>query len=196
MPLEKQPLGGDLSVSHHFPRCAGAIDDRANPAFDTADAIQHVGTGEAVTSVREAKGAPGIVERTRVRPPLSQLGPIPASERARIIQLSPLGMKYATPIDRDSAHEILARRTEAAAAEAAAAEAKSADADLFEVTSGGFSRGRRYQPGIQIDRPARPAARRGDSMAEAFGKSMARQIGNKAGQAIVRGVLGSIFRGK
>ena len=171
---------------------------RANPAFDTADAIQHVGTGEAITSFLEAKGAPGMVERTLIRPPLSQMGPIGAEERARIVQLSSLGMKYGTTLDRDSAYEMLARRTEQAAAEAAAAETKASDSGLFDMKpTGGFKQGRRYQSGIQIeDRAPRAPARRGDSLAEAFGKSVARQVGNKAGQVIVRGVLGSLFRGK
>jgi len=158
---------------------------RANPAFDTAQAIQHVGTGEAVTSFLEAKGAPGIVERTLIRPPLSQLGPISAKQRARIVQQNPLGLKYAQTIDRDSAHEMLARR----AAEAAA------DADLFTMPKGRAGPGRRYRPGVQIGAGG-ASARRSDTLIEAFGKSMARQIGTKTGQAIARGILGTLFRGR
>ena len=169
---------------------------RANPAFDTAEAIQHVGTGEAVTSFLQAKGAPGMVERTLVRPPLSQLGPISDADRARIVTLSHLGLKYAATVDRDSAHEMLARRTVEAAEQAALAERTAADKDLFEMAPGTTGRGRRYQPDISIDSRPRSTARRGDTLAEAFGKSMARQIGTKAGQVIVRGVLGSLFRGK
>jgi len=161
---------------------------RANPAFDTADAIQHVGTGEAVTSFLGAKGAPGVAERTLIRPPLSQLGPIPDAERARVMQLSPLGLKYDATVDRDSAHEMLARRTEAVARAAAEAEAEAGDADAPGEDGG--SRGRRYQPGNGAAR--KPAARRGDSMLEAFGKSMARQLGTRTGQMLVRGILGSL----
>ena len=80
---------------------------------------------------------------------------------------------------------------------AAAAEKAAADADLFAMRkSDGFTGARRYNSGIQIEERSATPARRGDSMAEAFGKSMARQIGSKAGQVIVRGVLGSLFRGK
>ena len=170
---------------------------RANPAFDTADAIQHVGTGEAVTSFLGAKGAPGVAERTLIRPPLSQLGPIPDAERARVMQLSPLGLKYDTTIDRDSAHEMLARRTEAAARAAAEAEAPRApDApDVPDVPDGGHSRGRRYQPGNTAARKPAPS-RRSDTMLEAFGKSMARQLGTRSGQILVRGILGSLSRGR
>ncbi|WP_246026692.1 helicase HerA-like domain-containing protein [Paracoccus luteus] len=163
---------------------------RANPAFDTVEAIRQVGTGEAVTSLLDAKGAPGMAQRTLIRPPLSQLGPIPDEVRAGIIRLSPLALKYTRPIDRDSAHEALARRTAQAADEAA----DKADADLFEMPGQSVRRGRRHDPGIQI-RPDQPV-RRGDSIATAFGKSMARSIGTRAGSAIVRGVLGSLFRGR
>lgn len=167
---------------------------RANPAFDTADAIQHVGTGEAVTSFLGAKGAPGVAERTLIRPPLSQLGPIPDVERARVMQLSPLGLKYDTTIDRDSAHEMLARRTEAAARAAAEADAPQAP-DAPDVPDGGHSRGRRYQPGTTAARKPAPS-RRSDSMLETFGKSMARQLGTRSGQILVRGILGSLSRGR
>ncbi|SEH91038.1 hypothetical protein SAMN04488075_1773 [Paracoccus alkenifer] len=164
---------------------------RANPGFDTADAIQHVGTGEAVTSFLGAKGAPGVAERTLIRPPLSQLGPIPDAERARVMQLSPLGLKYDTTIDRDSAHEMLARRTEAAARTEAEADAPQAP----DAPDKDYARGRRYQPGTTAAR--KPAAsRRSDSMLEAFGKSMARQLGTRSGQILVRGILGSLSRGR
>ena len=48
-------------------------------------------------------------------------------------------------------------------------------------------------------RPAgawRSSASRSDSIAEVFGKSLARQLGSKAGQQIVRGVLGSLFKSR
>jgi len=83
---------------------------RDNPAFDTEDAIVQVGTGEAVTSLLDAKGVPGMVERTLIRPPSSRLGPIDAGARAAILAASPMGAKYDTPLDRESAAEILAAR--------------------------------------------------------------------------------------
>ena len=172
---------------------------RPNPDFDTAEAIQAVGTGEAVTSLLEAKGVPGIVQRTLIRPPSSQLGPIPDAERVALNAASPMAAKYGTALDRESAAELLARRAAEAAQQSAEAGAKGADDDLWQ-TDRVFSRARRYDPGIQIRSEAkstsRPAARRSDSMVEAFGKSFARQLGTKSGQALVRGVLGSLFRGK
>ena len=160
---------------------------RANPRFDTELAIKEVGTGEAVTSFLQAKGAPGIVERTLVRPPLSRLGTISSEERAALLRSSPFGAKYAQTIDRDSAHERLAARA------AAAATVSDLETDDRE-----FANARRYSGGSARAKPAKPAARssRSDSMAEAFGKSFARQLGTKTGQALVRGVLGGLFKSR
>ncbi|PZO63768.1 MAG: ATP-binding protein [Paracoccus denitrificans] len=167
---------------------------RANPDFDTADAIQQVGTGEAVTSFLEAKGAPGMAQRTLIRPPLSQMGPITDAERAAINAASPMQLKYATGVNRESAQELLAKRADAAAKQANVA--KPQDDGLFDMPERTTqSRGRRYQPQSQT----RPQTRRtssSDSIATTFGKSLARQLGTKTGQALVRGVLGSLFRGK
>ncbi|MGN7867997.1 helicase HerA-like domain-containing protein [Paracoccus sp. 22332] len=168
---------------------------RANPDFDTAQAIQQVGTGEAVTSLLEAKGVPGIAQRTLIRPPFSRIGPVSDAERAQVMDASPMALKYGQALDRESAHEILARRA------AEAAKASETDA-LFDMTRSEYRNARRYQPraeaGEQGDggRPARGRASRSDSIVETFGKSLARQLGTKSGQAIVRGVLGSLFRGR
>lgn len=166
---------------------------RPNPAFDTADAITAVGTGEALTSFLTDKGAPGMVERTLIRPPQSHIGAIPDAERARLMQLSPLGLKYGATLDRDSAYEALARRTQAADASRQAAQ----DLDLFTMKkSGGYTPGRGADAAIQIGTKVAATARRGDSIAAVFGKSVARQIGSSAGRMIVRGVLGSLMRGR
>ncbi|MEO5620791.1 MAG: helicase HerA-like domain-containing protein, partial [Cypionkella sp.] len=90
---------------------------RPNPSFATEDAIRDVGTGEAVTSFLEAKGVPSIVERTLIRPPSSQLGPIDPALRAQLMAASPMGRKYGQTIDRDSAYERLQKRAELAAQE-------------------------------------------------------------------------------
>ena len=165
---------------------------RANPDFDTAEAIQHVGTGEAVTSLLEAKGVPGMVQRTLIRPPFSLIGPASDAERAQVMNASPMALKYGRSMDRESAHELLSRRAEEAAK--ATARAKDTD-DLFDMTRDEYRNARRYQPRDEA-RPERGRSSRSDTMVEAFGKSLARQLGTKSGQAIVRGVLGSLFRGR
>jgi uncharacterized protein len=166
---------------------------RANPRFATEDAIRDVGTGEAVTSFLENKGIPGIVERTLVRPPSSQLGPIDQSLRAQLITQSPLRGKYDTVIDRDSAYERLRARADQAAAEAARAEAADEKAKADETE---FRNARRYD-GDKAEAPKRKTtSSRSDSVGEALLKSFARQIGSRSGQALVRGVLGSLFKSR
>lgn len=166
---------------------------RPNPRFATEDAIRDVGTGEAVTSFLEAKGIPGIVERTLIRPPSSQLGPIDPALRAQIMAGSRMAAKYTTPLDRDSAYERLRKRAEVSAREVATAEA--AETRRVEEDRE-FRNARRYDGGA-ADREEAPKKRstssRSDSIGEAFAKSFARQLGTKTGQAVVRGVLGSIF---
>ncbi|RNF35502.1 helicase HerA-like domain-containing protein [Paracoccus methylarcula] len=168
---------------------------RANPDFDIAEAIQNVGTGEAVTSLLEAKGVPGIAQRTLIRPPFSQLGPISDAERAEVMKASPMAEKYDKTVDRESAQEMLAKRAEEAGAEAEEKASAKSDDDLFDMGNEEYKQGRRYEPPEPARRKSSRSSR-SDSIAETFGKSLARQLGTRAGRELVRGVLGSLFRGK
>jgi DNA helicase HerA-like ATPase len=100
---------------------------RANPEFKTADAIMELGTGEALVSFLDEKGAPSIVERAKILFPLSQIGAVTEGQRGQIINQSRLYGKYDKIVDRESAFEVLMAEAEAAlkaeqeAAEAAAA---------------------------------------------------------------------------
>ncbi|MDO9638589.1 MAG: DUF853 family protein [Pseudotabrizicola sp.] len=165
---------------------------RDNPEFKTEDAIRDVGTGEAVTSFLERKGIPGVVQRTLIRPPSSQLGPVDADVRAQLMAMSALRGKYDTAIDRDSAYERLRARAQKAAAEAEAAERGAASDPQSDP--GEFSRGRRYDGGSTRAQAPKTPRRSSDSVGEAFAKSFARQLGTKSGQALVRGVLGTLFK--
>ncbi len=100
---------------------------RANPAFKTADAIMELGTGEALVSFLDEKGAPSIVERAKILFPLSQIGAVTEGQRDMIIKQSRLYGRYDTVVDRESAFEVLMEEAEAAAkAEQEAAEAVAA----------------------------------------------------------------------
>ncbi len=166
---------------------------RPNPRFDTADAIRDMGVGEAVTSMLEAKGAPGIVERTLIRPPSSKLGPVSPAERAAVMAASPMAGKYDTTQDRQSAYEMLAARAAEAAkaAEVAEAEAEDAPAALRE-----FNAARRYSGG----RVARSSSRANKGLGERFGAAVTdavlKEIKGTTGRRIVRGILGGLFKGR
>jgi len=162
---------------------------RPNPRFKIDEAIRDVGTGEAVTSLLEAKGIPGIAERTLVRPPSSQLGPLDAATRAAVMAGSPVAGKYEKALDRESAFEKLRARSEAAAREAAELEEKQTEEKRE------FERARRYDADGYGEPKTKKTSTSGrsDSIGTAFAKSFARQLGTKSGQALVRGILGSIF---
>jgi DNA helicase HerA-like ATPase len=150
---------------------------RANPAFDTAEAIQGLGVGEALVSVLDEKGAPTVVQKTLVRPPVSRLGPITPAERTAIMGQSPVRGLYDTVKDRESAFEMLKARADSAAAAAAreaAAEAEPAS-----------------RPATRAAQPRARASSR-QSMGEAFTKSLLRQAGSTIARELMRGVLGSL----
>ena len=167
---------------------------RPNPRFAIEDAIREVGTGEAVTSFLELKGIPGVAERTLVRPPSSRLGPCDDAARAAAIAGSPVAGKYDAPVDRDSAWEMLRRRAEAAARNAEAPPAPQDGGLQLDLNE--FRQGRRYDGkgyGKAEAPKKRGSGRQSDSVTETFAKSFARQLGTKGGQALVRGVLGTLF---
>ncbi|MDX1381879.1 MAG: helicase HerA-like domain-containing protein [Xanthomonadales bacterium] len=139
---------------------------RANPGLDVEQAFMQMGVGEALVSTLQEKGVPGVVDRALIRPPTSRIGPITPAERAVVRARSPVGSRYDTPLDRDSAAEVLQRRAEQAAAEAA-----------------------REAP--EKDRPARRSSTR-QTPTEAAVKSFLRSVSSTLGREIMRGILGAI----
>jgi uncharacterized protein len=148
-----------------------------NPKIDVKTVITQLGVGEALVSTLQQGGIPSQVERVFVVPPGSRLGPISDAERAELAQRSPVGSKYDTALNRESAFERLNQRTTAAPAPLA--------------VSG--------WPGLPAaSTPAKPApasrASTRETAGEAFMKSAMRSIGSNLGRTVIRGVLGSIFK--
>ncbi len=172
---------------------------RDNPRFDIATAISEVGTGEAVTSFLVEKGAPGVAERTLIRPPSSRLGTITDAERADTMAASPLAGKYETAVNRESAHEILAARARVAAEEADKAEAEveaAAHDDEIDEMIKELRQARRYE-----GREAPPAGRRtprrkDETLGGAVAEVVIKELKGTTGKRIVRGILGGLFRGR
>lgn len=108
---------------------------RANPSFSTEEAILELGTGEALVSFLDEKGAPSVVQRARILFPLSQIGAITPEQRAAAIASDPARIRYYDKfVDNESAYEVLAARTaEAEAARAAAEEAASRQKEAERV---------------------------------------------------------------
>ena len=93
---------------------------RVNPKFDTEKSIMELGTGEALISFQDEKGAPEIVERATILPPQSLMGAIDGITRNKVINLSPLCGKYDEALDPESAAEIIQQKADTKAAEASA----------------------------------------------------------------------------
>ena len=113
---------------------------RTNPAFKTDEAIMNLETGEALVSFLDAKGAPSIVQRAKILFPLSQIGAVTEGQRLDIIKQSRLFGKYDTPIDRESAFEVLMAEADQLAA--AKEEEEAAKAEEKEAAKG------KQKPGI------------------------------------------------
>ncbi len=91
---------------------AAARSFRVNPAFDTEEALQSLGTGEALVSFLEEDGTPAVVERAMILPPQSLMGPADESVVSRAIAASEFDLKYRECVDRESAYEIILRASE------------------------------------------------------------------------------------
>ncbi len=162
---------------------AAASSFRVNPDIDTEKVITELGVGEVLISTLDEKGVPTIVQRALVVPPVGHIGPITAEQRQQLIANSLVAGVYENALDRDSAFEVLARKTEEKAA--AEAQVKAAEDAAKEAE--------------RQAKAERSAARGPDTLTESVMKSVARSasssIGRQIGNSIVRGVLGSIFGG-
>jgi DNA helicase HerA-like ATPase len=147
-----------------------------NPKIDVARAISQLGVGEALVSTLQANGVPMPVERTLMAPPRCRMGSITADERAAIMARSPVGGKYNTAVNRESAYEILTRRR----AEAAPAEKPAAGKDAQGAQQGDMLHDWLWGTG------------RRQGMVESMAKQAARTVGSQLGRQILRGVLGGI----
>lgn len=152
---------------------------RENPKLNTEDVITELGVGEALVSTLDNEGVPSQVEQILVRPPESRIGPMDDQERQQQIDRSPFKGDYDEPLDRESAYEMLIKRAEQSAAEEAAIAKEEAARKQDEKTA----------------KSSRKSSSRRQTSSEAFMKSAARAIGSQLGRRVVRGILGSIFKG-
>jgi len=157
---------------------AAAQTFRDNPDLDTEQVITELGVGEALVSLLDEKGRPQIVQRTLIKPPKSQIGPITNNQRTVLMSNSLVAGVYEKMVDRESAFEVLAKRAEELAKKQQAEEvvvAQEKERKKNERSSGGRQR---------------------QSVMETFLKSAMRTVGSQIGRKLVRGLLGSLLGGK
>ncbi|MBD8104084.1 helicase HerA-like domain-containing protein [Plantibacter sp. CFBP 8775] len=92
--------------------------------YELGEVLTSLGTGEAVVTVMNEKGAPSPVAWTRLRAPQGLMSPSLDTAIDAAIAASPLLARYGTPVDRESAREILTAKLEEANQAALAAEAE------------------------------------------------------------------------
>ena len=171
---------------------------RANPGLDIATAITELAVGEALISLLDEKGRPGVTQRVYVVPPGSQIGPITPAQRQALIAQSLVAGVYEKTVDRESAHEKLKGRAAAAASEADERSLRDEAQDAVRAPRGTASKGSASQPaesgGGWLGDLLQGSGRK-DSVLETVAKSAARTIGSSVGREIIRGVLGSLLGG-
>ncbi|MDO9041970.1 MAG: DUF853 family protein [Desulfocapsaceae bacterium] len=152
---------------------------RQNPQLDTATIITELGTGEALVSTLDEQGRPTIVDWCLLSPPRSHIGPVESTKRERLFIRSPLKGLYDTPVDRQSAYEILTARNNNAATQQnlpqTSAEQNSITKQIIEAGKAALGGGGGRQ-----------------SVGETLLKSVVRTVGSQIGRSLVRGLLGSL----
>ena len=193
---------------------------RANPGVDVATIITELKVGEALVSLLQADGAPTPVERTLIKPPASRVGPITPAERKVMIETDAVGAKYDTLVDRESAEELLAAKTQEASAAAAEAKAtteaeKTAAAQTkIDAKAAKEAERARIADQREADRQQREADREAanspwtkmaSSATRAASSSIGRQVANEIGKQVFGtksrrssssgGLVGTVLRG-
>ncbi|HWW63741.1 MAG TPA: helicase HerA-like domain-containing protein [Sphingomonadaceae bacterium] len=180
---------------------AAAETFRANPDVDVATVITELKVGEALVSLLQPDGAPAPVARTLIKPPCSRVGPLTDKERAVLQSISPVAGKYDTPVNRESAAEILSAKAGEAQAAAAEAKAKS-EADKAAAAAAKEAERARIAAEREAARQAREASKPTmfdkmvQSAARSAASSVGRQVAGRLGGQIVRGILGGLFKGR
>ena len=160
---------------------AAATTFRENPDLDTEKVITELGVGEALVSVLDPDGVPTIVQQTKVRPPESRMGPATKPERKVIFDQSPIKDVYDTKVDRESASEKLKARTEEATKEAE----KQANEE------------REYKANKpKATKTTRKKRSSRETTTQTVVKSATKVVTSRLGQSIIRGIMGSIFKGR
>src|SRR5690606_31018206 len=181
---------------------AAAQTMRVNPALDIEAAITELGVGEALVSLLDAKGRPGVTERALIVPPMSRLGPIEPAVRAQLRASSGLAAHYDKAVDRESAYEKLrARAEDDVEPHCSARGGGRAGREASQRRSSGQQSDSRNDGGslasdILFGRRGPRGGRQSEGLIEAMAKSAVRAMGTQAGRSLMRGLLGSLLGGR
>ena len=165
---------------------AAAQTFRANPAFDTEEAIMNLGTGEAVVSFLDEKGRPTVAERVTILPPQSAMGTIDDERRKAEIEADDLYGKYETPVDDESAYE--KAKAEKLEEERAKEEAKEAIEEQKAREKEEKERAKEAAK-AEKEKAKKKSRRKKTSSLGKVANSTMTSIGRELGRTIFRGIL-------
>lgn len=175
---------------------AAAQSFRENPAFDTEEALQALGVGEALVSVLDADGVPTIVERAGILPPKSSMNAVSAERIQQVIAESPLAEKYTVVEDRESAYEILEEeRQEAIEAQQEAREAAAREKADLEAAREAEKQAEKERKAKSVSSRSTSGRKKQSAIEKSINKTItqtANTIGRELGKQLVRGLLGTL----
>ena len=157
---------------------AAARSFRVNPAFDSEEALQALGTGEALVSVLDADGVPSIVERANILPPRSSMKSIGEAGMQDVAKRGPLKLRYTHAEDRESAFEVLE-------------EQRKAEEEAAKKEQERLEKAKQKQAATRKSSSSRSAASKVMSKTVS---SAANTIGREFGKKIVRGLFDTFFK--
>ena len=195
---------------------AAAMSFRENPKFDTYETIMGLGTGEAVVSLLNDDGTPGICERVAILPPRCSFGSISDADRDRAVKGSLLYAKYAKAVDPDSAYEFLQRKgleeaeareqeKEQALADKEAARQAAAEEKAAQRAADKEARDREREQKRVANVKKRAVKNVGSSVAGTVGREVGKSVGSQFGKfgktlggnvgaSLGRGILSTLFK--
>ena len=169
---------------------AAANSFRANPNFDTEDALVALGTGEALVSVLDEKGVPTIVEKANILPPSSSMDAASEADIKAAIEASALFGKYEEIKDEKSAYEILTEQQEKEAEE----EKKAAEKEAKEKEKEEKKKEKEKEKEKSKKKTSK-ATKKATSALTKTVNSAANTIGREVGKKIVRGIFDTLLKG-
>ncbi|MDQ7974066.1 MAG: DUF853 family protein, partial [Rhodocyclaceae bacterium] len=169
---------------------ATATTMRQNPGLDIETAITELAVGEALVSLLDEKGRPGVTQRVYVLPPGSQIGPITPQQRQALIAGSLVAGVYEKAVDRESAYEKLKGRADSAP------DAPASPPGGKVATGGKSTEEESSFLNDLLFGTTGPRGGKKDGLVQTMAKSAVRTMGTSVGKEILRGVLGGIFGAK
>jgi len=162
---------------------AAAKSFRVNPEFDTEEAMQSLGVGEALVSVLDENGVPSIVQRANILPPRSSMNMVDDSVIQNVMNTSFLRDKYAETQDRESAYEKLQELQE-----------EEQEAEQEALKQAEKEKKEKAEKKASSKTTTKKTTRKKQSAFEKTMNSAANTIGRELGKKIVRGMFSTFLK--